>query len=62
MFAIKILTPMFLVARLALRSLDIDWALSLRLWQSRPAIEVILEDPDSRRDGLVQRLNVMYPF
>ena len=53
---------MFLVARLALRSLDIDWALSLRLWQSRPAIEVILEDPDSRRDGLVQRLNVMYPF
>ena len=62
MVALKILTPVFLMARLAFRSLDVDWDLCLRLWRSRPVIEAILEDPVSRRDGLIQRLNVMYPF
>ena len=43
---IKILTSTLLMARLACQRLDVDWELVLRLWRSRPVIQVIVETPE----------------
>ncbi len=34
------------MARLACQRLDVDWELVLRLWRSRPVIQVIVETPE----------------
>ncbi len=57
---IKILASACLMARLACQRLDVDWELCLRLWRSRPVIEVILEHPGEK--PLMERLDEVLLF
>ncbi len=59
---IRLVAGAYLMARLACRMLEVDWELCLALWRARPVIEVILEDPASRRQSLIERINTVYPF
>ena len=56
------LTIAALLARLAVRPVDLTAAACLMLWRSRPAIVVVMEDPDAAREDLVGRIHTMFPF
>ncbi len=59
---IRYLAGAFLMTRLACQRLEVSWDLCLQIWLTRPAIEIVLEDPSARRRELVRHINEVYPF
>ncbi len=59
---IRFLAGAVLMARLASHRLDTSWDLCLRLWLTRPVVEIVLEDPARRRRALVRRLDEICSF
>ena len=53
---LKLLACMLLMVRLACQRLEVDLELCFRLWQTRPTIEVVLENPREGSRRLAARI------
>ncbi len=53
---LKVLACVLLMVRVACQRLEVDLELCFRLWRTRPAIEVVLEDPGEAKRQLTARI------
>ena len=60
---IRFLVGLFLMARVLFQRLDVNLEICLQLWRSQtPIVEVMHRVPESRKQALIARLDLMFPL